>query len=245
MTGTWSPSSTTDTWPWPPEVPRRPDQPPFPPYRPPDTPHEPSPSTPPPVPILPSWEELDPTWVDRQVLDRLLDQRVILVTGSLDAQMATLISAQLLLLDRTDHTRPIDLYLSCRDSELEPSLALAAAMDLTRARIRAVVTRTLSGPAVAVLCAASGRYAHRHATFVLLLPHASAEGSATELATRADVHESAVAELVERVATVSGRAARLVEEDLRSGQVMTAEEARRYGLVRKVLHAAPGPTART
>ncbi|MBO0846316.1 MAG: ATP-dependent Clp protease proteolytic subunit [Nocardioides sp.] len=237
MTRSWKPSAATDTWPWPPEVPRRPDQPPYPPYAPPDTPHEPSPASPPPAPILPTWEEPDPTWVERLILDRLLDQRVILATGNLDAEKAGRVSAQLLLLDRTDHTRPIDLHLSFRDSELEPSLALAAGMDLIRARVRAVVTGPMSGPAVAVVCAAPERHAHRHATFVLRLPHVSAQGSAPEVAAQVEGHEHAVAVLVERIATVSGRDTTAIDHDLRAGIVLTAEEAKGYGLVSRVLGA--------
>jgi ATP-dependent Clp protease protease subunit len=240
MTHSWSPGTATDTatdtWPWPPEVPRRPHQPPYPPYHPPETPTEPSPPSPPsPAPILPTWEEPDPDWAERHILDRLLDQRVILVTGHLDTKMAERASAQLLLLDRTDHTRPIELHLSCRGSDLEASVALAAALDLTRAQVHAVVTGTLSGPAIAALCAASERAAHRHATFVLDLPHPSAQGSATTVATQAEEHQRAVAQLVERIATVSGRAEELVDEDLRSGRVLSAEEARSYGLVSRLV----------
>jgi ATP-dependent Clp protease protease subunit len=196
MPNPWSPSTATDTWPWPPEVPRRPHQPP---YHPPQTPTEPSPPhPPPPAPILPTWEEPDPNWADRHIIDLLLEQRVILVIGHLDAKMAQRVSAQLLLLDRTDLTRPIELHLSCRDSDLAASLVLAAAVDLTRAQVHAVVTGTLSAPALAVLCAASERAAHRHATFVLALPDASAQGSATTVARQAEEHEHAVAQLVER-----------------------------------------------
>jgi ATP-dependent Clp protease protease subunit len=224
----WSPDTASMTWPWPPEVPRRPDQPTYPP----ETPGEPSPpSHPSPTPILPSWEEPDPDWAERRILDRLLDQRVILISGRLDAQLADRAMAQLLLLDRTDDTRPIELHLSCRGSDLEPSLALAATVDLARAQVRVVVTGTVSGPALAVLCAAPQRVAHRHATFVLTLPHASAHGSATTVGTQAEEHKRAVAQLVERIATASGRSEELVDQDLRSGHVLSAEEAESYGLV--------------
>lgn len=236
MTQSWSPGTATDTWPWPPEVPRRPDQPPYPPYQPPETPTEPPPpSAPAPAPILPTWEEPDPHWTDRPILDRLLDQRVILVTGHLDAPMAERLAAQLLLLDRTDETRPIELHLSCRSSELEASVALAAAVDLARAPVHAVVTGPLSGPALAVWCAASERTAHRHATFVLTLPHVSAQGPATSATTEAEGHERAVARLVERLASATGRSEQSVAEDLRSGRVLSAEEARSYGLVDRVV----------
>jgi ATP-dependent Clp protease, protease subunit len=77
----------------------------------------------------------------------------------------------------------------------------------------------------------SAASAHRHATFVLTLPHASAKGSATTVATQAEEHQRAVAQLIERIATASGRAEELVDHDLRSGHVLTAEEAESYGLV--------------
>jgi len=223
----------TDTWPWPPEVPRPPDQPP---YHPPETPSPPpSPPRVPAPPILPTWEEPDPNWHHRQVLDRLLEQRIVLLTGRLDAQAAERTSAQLLLLDRNDGTRPIELRLSCREADLDAALALAAAVDLTRAEVHAVVTGTVSGPALAVLCAASERAAHRHATFVLALPHASGQGSATTLATQAEEYERAVAQLVERIGAATGREAELVHEDLGSGRVLDAEEARDYGLVGRLV----------
>jgi ATP-dependent Clp protease protease subunit len=233
MTRSWSPGTATDTWPLPPEVPPyRPPQPP--PYQP-EPPTEPPPPGPPPAPILPTWEEPDPGWADRQILDRLLDQRVILVTGHLDARVAERVSAQLLLLDRTAHTRPIELHLSCRGSDLEASVALAATVDLTRADVHAVITGTLAGPALAVLCAAQERAAHRHATFVLSVPHGAAQGSATTVATQAEEHQRMIAQLVQRIATVSGRPEGQVDEDVRSGRVLSADEARNYGLVSSLL----------
>ena len=235
MRRTSSNGTATGTWPLPPEVPRPPYQPPDrPPDRPPDKPAEPPPPQSP-APILPTWEEPDPDWRERQVLDRLLDQRVILLTGHLDARAAERTSAQLLVVDRTDQTRPIDLRLSCRESDLAASLALAAAIDLTHAAVHATVTGTLVGPALAVLCAASERVAHRHATFVLALPRARAdEGSATSLAVQAEEHERAVTQLVERIATVTGRRADQVHEELRVGRVLDAEEASAYGLVNRL-----------
>jgi ATP-dependent Clp protease protease subunit len=234
MPRSWSPGTATDTWPLPPEVPPyRPPQPP--PYQPSEPPSEPPPPGPPPTPILPTWEEPDPGWADRQILDRLLDQRVILVTGHLDAAVAQRVSAQLLLLDRTDHTRPIEVHLSCRGSDLEASVALAATVDLIRADVRAVVTGTLSGPALAVLCATQERAAHRHAAFVLAVPHASAQGSATTVAGQAEEHQRMIAQLVQRVSTSSGRPEAQVDEDLRSGRVLNAEQARTYGLVSSVV----------
>ncbi len=132
------------TWPpWPPEVP---------PLRPPERPE--------PKPVLPAWLEPGPIGLDRDVADRLLEQRVIIVGGRLDDAVASRVAAQLLLLDARD-TSPIDMHLACADAELEPSLALAGAIDLVESPVHAIVRGTLRGPAVAVLCAAQQRVAHR------------------------------------------------------------------------------------
>jgi ATP-dependent Clp protease, protease subunit len=217
----------TGTWPWPPEVP--PSRPPQPPSEPP----RPWPSTP--TPILPTWEEAEPPWRDRDITDRLLDQRIVLVNGRLDDTLADRVAAQLLLLGSRHRDRPIRLHLSCKDAELGASLTLAAAVDLTPPDVQTIVSGTLAGPALAVLCASTQRAAHRHATFVLTLPRTPAEGTATELATLAEEHELLVTQLAERVADVTGRSAQEVEAELRSGRLLTAEQARGYGLVSELL----------
>jgi ATP-dependent Clp protease protease subunit len=212
----------TGTWPpWPPEVP-----PPWPPGRPPETPA--------PKPILPSWVEPDPSLLDRDVAARLLEQRVIVLGGRLDDSAANRVTAQLLLLDARDDSA-IELHLACSDADLEPSLALAGAVDLVGAPVHAVVRGTLRGPAVAVLCAAQQRAAHRHAMVILSLPQFSGEGTAGHLAALAEQHERQVARLRDLVATATGRAAPDVAADLEAGRVFSAEEAMEYGLVSRLL----------
>ena len=68
------------------------------------------------------------------------------------------------------------MHLSCRDSELGAALALADAVDLAGAPVRAVVHGILRGPAVAVLCAAAQRAAHRNAMVALSLHESMRRG---------------------------------------------------------------------
>ncbi len=203
--------------PWPPEVP---------PLRPPERPA--------PAPILPSWLEPGPVGLDRDLADRLLDQRVIVVGGRLDDLVATRVAAQLLVLDARD-TSPITLHLACTDADLEPSLALAGVIDLVESPVHAIVRGTLRGAAVAVLCAAQQRAAHQHTMFVLLSPQFSGEGTAAVLATLADQHERQVARLRDLIVRASGRATQKVAADLDAGRVLGADEAKEYGLVSQLL----------
>ena len=176
----------------------------------------------------------DPFRLDREVADRLLEQRVIVLGGRLDDSVASRVTAQLLLLGARDG-RPIELHLACTDADLEPSLALAGAVDLVEAPVHAIVGGTLRGPAVAVLCAAQQRAAHRHTMFILLLPKFSGDGTAAELAALADQHERQVARLRDLIARATGQATQDVAADLEAGRVLGANEAREYGLVSRLL----------
>jgi ATP-dependent Clp protease, protease subunit len=214
----------------PPEVP--PYQPPWWPPRHPTVP-TPSPS-PNPTPVLPTWYEPDPTWRGQELEDRLLQQRIVMAGGYLDDALANRVAAQLMLIDSRT-SKPIQLHLACSQSELDASLALSDAIEMLSAPVHATVRGTLGGPAVAALCAAAERSAHRHSMVVLSQPAAKAEGTASELGVQAEQFERQVARLHEAVAAATGRDVGEVAEEFRRGRVMSADEALSYGLVQRLL----------
>lgn len=195
-------------------------------------PWTPRPPTPPGRPTIPSWEEVD---VPDLVAERMLAERIIHLGGYLDTTLANRGTAQLLLLNRDSRQRPIELHLSCRDSDLDAALALAGTLEMVGAPVHAIVHGTLRGPAIAVLCAATERGAHRGAILVLSLPHATAEGTAGQLAIQAEHHEHQVARLRDMVAVATGWDADWVAAELRSGRVLSAEDALNYGLINRLL----------
>jgi ATP-dependent Clp protease protease subunit len=211
---------------WPPEVP---------PYRPPTPPTEPpspAPAPPQPEPILPTWEEYEP--LRRDLVDRLLEQRIILVTGDLGDDLANRTISQLLVLGRGRD--PIELQLTCEHSELGAALTLADAIDLVRPPVKGLVRGVLRGPAVAALCACEHRAAHRHALFVLSLPETSVPaGTTTDVVHLEQQLKMQEAQLRARIVAATGRGDDDVAEDLRAGRFLTADEAREYGLLHEVV----------
>jgi len=187
-----------------------------------------------PQPILPSWLEPTSISLERELADRLLDQRVIIVGGRLDDALGSHVAAELLLLDARG-TDPITMHLSTADADLEPALALAGAMDLVASPVHIVARGTLRGPAIAVLAAAAQREAHRHTMFILSSPHFTGDGTADKLAALADQHERQVARLRGLIAQATGRSEDEVAADLDAGRVLTADEALDYGLVTRLL----------
>jgi ATP-dependent Clp protease protease subunit len=187
-----------------------------------------------PQPILPSWYEPTSINLERELADRLLAQRVILVDGRLDDALASHVAAQLLLLDARSND-PITLHLSSSESSLDAALSVAAAIDLITSPVHAVARGTLRGPAIAVLAAAAQREAHRHTLFVLSLPHFAAEGTADQLANLADQHERQVSRLRDLIAQATGRTSDEIAADLDPGRILTANEAKDYGLITRLL----------
>jgi len=200
----------------------------------PATPPRPGPPQPAPQPILPTWYEPTSISLERELADRLLAQRTILISGRLDDALASHVTAQLLLLDAYSND-PITLQLTSAESELEAALALAAAIDLVGSPVHAVARGTLRGPAIAVLAAAGQREAHRHTMFVLSLPQFAAEGTADQLATVADQHERQITRLRDLIANATGRSPDEVMNDLEPGRVLSADEAKDFGLVTRLV----------
>ncbi|MGZ0153402.1 ATP-dependent Clp protease proteolytic subunit [Kribbella sp. WER1] len=192
------------------------------------------PEGPAPQPILPAWYEPVSVSVERELADRLLAERVILVGGRLDDGLAEHVAAQLLLLDAGGN-EPVTVHLSAADSGLDAALSVAAAIDLIRAPVHVVARGTIRGPAVAVLAAAARRQAHKHTMFVLSVPPFTANGTADELAALAAQHDRELARLRDLISRATGRTPDEVTEDLTTGRVLSATEAQTYGLVADLL----------
>ena len=216
--------------PWPPEVPPWQPIPDFPwPYpRPPGTP----PAEPPHRPSLPEWWEPIGRAADLEA--QLLDRRIILLSGDLDRAAATRATAAVMLLD-AGSAEPIEIRISCHDGELGAATTLAETIDLARAPVRAVGAGIVGGPAVVAYAAAQRRLAHPHCRFHLSEPRMKVEGRANEIAQQVEQQEQQLAQCVARLAEATGQPADRVASDMRAHRVLTATEARDYGLVHELL----------
>jgi ATP-dependent Clp protease protease subunit len=215
------------SWPDPPQWP-----PGVPPWRPvPDRP-DPRPVPEHPSPVVPTVAVPAAAPQD-DLFDRLLERRIVLVSGRLDDQAATAATARLMLLDATGD-EPVDLRLSCPDGDLDACIALADTVDLVGVPVRALCSGKVGGPALAPLAAADRRLAHPHCVFVLRDPTVQLQGRAHELSTLAASHQHQLDGLHARLAEATGQPVERVEADMQVGRTLTAEEAVEYGLVEEI-----------
>ena len=161
---------------------------------------------------------------------RLLDQRVVALSGELDDDAANRAVAELGLLDASGDA-PVSLRLSGVSADLGVALTLVDALDLMGAPVHAVCLGTLSGPAVALLAVADRRLAGRHATVHLCEPRGLHGLPGRDLETGAAEHARQLRRLQERMAEACRRPADEIAADMRAGRLLSADEARDYGLV--------------
>lgn len=212
-----------------PEPPRRPSQiVPRPPFEP--SPEPPRPTVYPPVPVV-YERERSPAGGGLQ--DKLLERRIVLATGVLDDASATELAARLMYLDGCGD-QPIELRYSCRDGQLGAAIALADTIELLGVELRATATGAIGGPALLPFAVAARRIAHPHTTFLLREPEQDLRGRAADVLAEAARHARLVDDLQRRLAAATGRSVDAVAADFTARRMLTAEEARGYGLVDEI-----------
>lgn len=169
---------------------------------------------------------------------RLLDQRVILVSGELDDEAATDLAARLMTLDASGD-EPVTVRLSCSRSELDAALVVMDTVDLLGVVSRVACTGRVSGPAVGILAVADERTMHPHATVELREPVTSIEGRLISLGDGAEHVAKRLDQFYARLAAATGkRDAASIADDFRTGRFLDAAEAVEYGLADTVLQPA-------
>jgi len=172
------------------------------------------------------------------IYSRLLQDRIIFVGGPIDDSMANLVMAQLLFLEKDDPERDIDLYINSPGGSVTAALAMYDTMQHIK-------------PEVATICVG---FAASAATFLLVggqrgkrmaLPYSKVlihEPSVSQIggqATDIEIHARELALTRSTMAQIyaerTGQLKERILRDLERDFYLTAEEAKDYGLIDKVL----------
>ncbi len=199
-----------------------------------DARREPGPERPEPPGVPPLVPGLGSAWLD----ERMFDQRIVLVRGRIDAGVANHVAGALMVLGLSS-TEPVQLYLSAPDGERACAFTIVDAMDAISAPVHAVVTSEVGGAALAVLAAAVRRSALAHARIRLSEPRVgTVSGTADEVTAAAGRYLRELEEMAVRLAEVTGQPRSRVEEDLSAGRILSAAEAKEYGLIGEIVGVA-------
>ncbi len=170
------------------------------------------------------------------IYSRLLKERIIFLGGQIDDDTANLIIAQLLFLEAEDAKKDISLYINSPGGHVHSGLAIVDAMNHVKPDVSTVcVGMAASMGSIILASGAKGkRYALPNADIMIHQPHGGAEGQAADIEISARRILSLRDRLNKILAKQSGQKIDKIEHDVDRDFFMTADEAKKYGIIDKV-----------
>ncbi|MBN1170655.1 MAG: ATP-dependent Clp protease proteolytic subunit [Micromonosporaceae bacterium] len=178
--------------------------------------------------------------LDDSVYNRLLRERIIFLGSEVTDQVANRICAQLLLLSAEDPERQIWLYINSPGGSVYSGMAIYDTMQLVSNDVATVAMGMAASMGQLLLCAGTTgkRYALPHARIMMHQPSGGMGGTASDIAIQAEQALYTKHMFQERVAFHTGQTKEQIEEDSDRDRWFTAEAARDYGFIDKVIVSA-------
>ena len=169
------------------------------------------------------------------IYSRLLKERIVFLGGPIDDDTANLVIAQLLFLEAEDPKKDISLYINSPGGSVTATLAMVDTMNHVKPNVSTVcVGMASSGAAILLSAGEKGkRFALPNAEVMIHQPHGGAEGQATDIEITAKQILKLRANLNRILAKNTGQQLAKIEKDVERDFFMTADEAKKYGLVDK------------
>lgn len=181
---------------------------------------------------------------------RLLKENIIFLGTPIDDTVANLICAQLLHLESENPDKDINLYINSPGGDINALFAIYDTMQYIKPDITTICFgQAASAAAVLLAAGARGkRLALPHARILVHQPYAGASGQASDIELIAAEIARLKASLEEVLAVHTGQPIDKIAADTDRDFVMTAEQARDYGVIDEVIDtrsAAEGPATVT
>ena len=164
---------------------------------------------------------------------RLLEQRVVLLTGPLDDVTATRVSAELMTLDAGGDDA-VTLRVDCGEAALPPALTLMDVIELMGVPVRALCLGQVVGGAIGIVAVCAHRSALPSTRFSLVEPATQFESHVRNVAQWAELRADERRRFCARVGAAVSKSPAAVEEDMTRGRFFGAAEALGYGLLDEV-----------
>ena len=171
------------------------------------------------------------------IYSRLLKERIIFITGPIEDGMATLVVAQLLFLEAENPKKELSIYINSPGGLVTAGLAIYDTMQFVRPGISTLCIGQAASMASLLLAAggAGMRFALPNARIMVHQPSGGFQGQATDIM----LHAQEILNLKKRLNEIyvkhTGQSLKKIEDALERDYFLTAEMARDFGLVDKVI----------
>lgn len=171
------------------------------------------------------------------IYSRLLKENIIFLGGQIEDHTANIVIAQLLFLQSEDPKKDISLYVNSPGGSVTATLAIVDTMKHIKNDVSTVcVGLAASGGAIILSSGAKGkRFALPNAEIMIHQPLGGAQGQATDIEITAKQIIKIREKLNKILAENTGQPVAQIEKDVERDYYMSTEDAKKYGIIDKVL----------
>ena len=171
------------------------------------------------------------------IFSRLLKDRIIFLYGEIRDESINLVIAQLLFLEAEDPEKDITIYVNSPGGSVMAGLALIDTMNLVKPDVSTVCVGMAASMGSLILNAGTKgkRYALPNAEVMIHQPWGGFQGQVSDLEITTRQFSKYKKKLTEMLVKTSNKKYAEVEKDMDRDFYMSAEEAKKYGIIDKVL----------
>ena len=173
------------------------------------------------------------------LFSRLLEDRIIFLTGAIDDATANLVVGQLLYLETKDPTKDICLYINSPGGSVTAGMAIFDTMNYIKCDVSTICVGMAASMGAFLLAAGTKgkRICLPNSEVMIHQPLGGAQGQASDIKIVADHILKTKAKLNKFLSEATGKPVEVIERDTDRDNYMSAEEAKAYGLVDEVFYS--------
>jgi ATP-dependent Clp protease protease subunit len=171
------------------------------------------------------------------IYSRLLNDRIVFVTGEVEDHMANLVVAQLLYLEAMDPAKDIALYINSPGGSISAGMAIYDTMQYIKCDVSTMCVGMAASMGAFLLAAGAPgkRKALPNSEILIHQPSGGARGQATDVMIHAEHILKTKKKMNELLSKMTGQPLERIERDVERDFFMSSDEARDYGLIDEVL----------
>ena len=170
------------------------------------------------------------------IYSRLLEDRIIMLSGEIDDAVANTVVAQLLYLEGKDPDKDISIYINSPGGSVTAGLAIYDTMNYIKCDVNTICIGMAASMGAFLLSSGTKgkRYSLPNSEFMIHQPLGGAQGQASDIKIQADHIIKIKTKLNKILAENTGKDFAVVENDTDRDNYLSAEEALEYGLIDKI-----------
>jgi ATP-dependent Clp protease protease subunit len=171
------------------------------------------------------------------IYSRLLKERIVFVTGPIEDYMASVVTAQLLFLEAENPKKEISMYINSPGGVVTSGMAIYDTMQFIRPPVATLCTGQAASMGSLLLCAGEKgmRYSLPNSRIMLHQPSGGFQGQASDIERHAEDIIKMKRRLNEIYERHTGQDYATIEKTLDRDYFMTAEDARKFGIIDEVM----------